>query len=511
MTDKAGNLERRILIYAPVGKDAQMASKVLEAAGIESSICRNLSELLAELEQGAGAVLTVEEALATSALTPLGQYVSRQPTWSDIPILVLTQHGADSVGLDDAVEKLGNLTLLERPVRTAALISAVRSALRARVRQYQVREADQRKDEFLASLGHELRNPLAPIRNSMQVLKSMYPAAYSITQIHEVVERQVTYLTRLVDDLLDVARITSGKVVLQRERIMLSAVIAHSVEICSPLLESSQHKIDVLQPSQDVVLDADPVRLVQSLSNVLANAIKYTVNPGTIFFGARVEKENVVFSIKDAGIGLEQASLSQIFDMFAQGSPAPGRALGGLGIGLSLAKRFTEMHGGSIYAKSDGLGHGSEFVLTLPAVVEEQSIADSGLRRPAADKGIAAGNRRVLVVDDNRDGADMLGMALEADGFTVAIAYDGSEAVEAVQKSRPDIILMDIGMPGMDGYEAIRHIRRQSGGKDILMIALTGWGQEGAKRLVAEAGFDHHLIKPVDFHVLKNLLAHAQR
>jgi signal transduction histidine kinase len=508
MANKSGSLETRILVYAPIGKDAQLASKILDGAGMACTACRDASELSAELDKGVGVVLTVEEALAAGALAPLAQFVSRQPTWSDIPIVVLTHTGADSAGLDAAVERLGNLTLLERPVRTTTLISTIRSSLRARTRQYQVREADRRKDEFLASLGHELRNPLAPIRTSMAILKRMYPAAYGVTQVREVVERQVTHLTRLVDDLLDVARITSGKVELQCERIALSAIISHAVEICMPLLESSHHKIDVSYPPEPILLHADPVRLVQSLANILANAAKYTLKPDRIFFKARIENGNVIFSIKDPGIGLNQDSLLRIFDMFTQSDSTPGRVMGGLGIGLSLAKRFTEMHGGTIHAKSAGLCQGSEFVLTLPIVVDALST-DSASRHSIENEIFRARNRQVLVVDDNRDGADMLHRLFEADGFTVTTAYDGHEAVETVKRIQPDIVVMDIGMPGMDGYEAVRLIRLQPGGADILMIALTGWGQESTRQLAAEAGFDHHLVKPVDFDALKNFLENA--
>jgi signal transduction histidine kinase len=373
MANKA-NVENRVLIYAPAGKDSHLAAQVLAGVGIESSACLDFPDMMEKLAEGAGALLTVEEVLGHGALHALAHYVDRQPTWSDLPILVLTPSGADSVAVSDMVELLGNVTLLERPVRTATLISAARSALRGRSRQYQVREAARRKDEFLASLGHELRNPLAPIRTSMHILKRMYPAAYAVTQVREVVERQVTHLTRLVDDLLDVARITSGKVELQREHIALSAVVAHAVEICTPLLEANHHKVDVSCPAQEVLLYADPVRLVQSLANILGNAAKYTVQPGRIAFKARVENENVIFSIKDPGIGMPSDTLESIFDMFVQNDPAPGRVLGGLGIGLPIAKRFTEMHGGTVVARSAGPGQGSEFVLSLPIVVDDAEI-----------------------------------------------------------------------------------------------------------------------------------------
>jgi signal transduction histidine kinase/ActR/RegA family two-component response regulator len=499
-------MEKRILIYAPVGKDSLLASKLFEGAGFNCFICKSISEIVRELDNGTGALFIVEEALAAGALKPLAQYVADQPNWSDIPILVLTNHGVDSPGLQHVVEKLGNVTLLERPVRSATLLSAVRSALRGRLRQYQMRETDQLKDEFLASLGHELRNPLAPIRTSMQVLNRMFPRTSNVSDVTRVVERQVAHLTRLVDDLLDVARITSGKVILQRERVRLSAVVAHAVEICGPLLESGQHKVDVSYPVEDALLDGDRARLVQSLANVLANAIKFTPDPSTILFKAQVENENVTFRIKDSGIGLECEALSRIFDMFAQSDPVRGQILGGLGIGLSLTKRFTEMHGGTIYATSEGLGHGCEFVLTLPIVIKSDPEVDtkSGAHSESQD---GARNLRVLVVDDNRDGADMLQMMLELEGYTVFTAYDGRQAIETVQLSRPHAVLMDIGLPDMEGYEATRRIRQQPGGKDIVVIALTGWGHEDARRLTVEAGMDHHLVKPVDLDVLRGYLA----
>ena len=505
MASKVSDLESRVLLHAPLGKDALIAARVLASAGIETFTCASLHDVLQELDRGAGALLAMEETLTLTSLKQLGAWIERQPHWSDIPVLVVTYQGADSPDLQVVMETLRNLTLLERPVRTRALISTVKSALTARMRQYQVREAEQRKDEFLASLAHELRNPLAPIRTSMSVLSLMYPAASGVRKVCDVVERQIGHLTRLVDDLLDVARITSGKIALQREPIMLSAVIAHASEICVPLLEGKSHTFDVRQPAHDVVLDADPVRLVQSLANILGNAIKFTPSPGTITLTAEVQDENVCFRVKDSGIGLEADALERIFEMFAQGNSEHSRAsgMGGLGIGLSLAKRFVEMHGGRIEARSDGPGQGSEFIMVLPVVTGASAMADA---TPPPAAGIA-GNRRVLVVDDNRDGADMLQQLLEADGFTVAVAYNGQDALEAVRNGAPDAVVMDIGMPGMDGYEAVRRIRALPGGQAIRMIALTGWGQDDAKRRAQEAGFDDHLVKPVDVDLIRRVLA----
>lgn len=508
MESSSGELENRVLLCTPVGKDALLAGRVLATAYIRSVSCASMHEVLSALDQGAGTLIAMEETLTPGALRLLGDYVARQPHWSDIPILVITHQGANSPALQSVMQTLGNITLLERPVRTRALISAVQSALGARRRQYQARDAEQRKDEFLASLAHELRNPLAPIRTSMGLLAMMYPAASGVAKICEVVERQISHLTRLVDDLLDVARITSGKIRLRREQVALSAVISHAMEICAPLLKETLHDVSISLPPQEVVLDADRARLVQSLANIIGNAIKFTPPPGKIAIAAEVEGNTLRLSVRDNGIGMEADALTRIFDMFEQNEPAsdPGRGRGGLGIGLSLAKRFVEMHGGSIAASSGGRNRGSEFVMTLP-VVRDLMPAGPASTHAADSLQVKSANRRVLVADDNRDAADMLRRLFEADGFTTEVVYDGEAAVEAASRFNPHIIVMDIGMPRMDGYEAIRRMRALPQGADMLAIALTGWGQDSAIRQAEEAGFDHHVVKPVNFGMLKKLLA----
>lgn len=498
-------MERRIVICAPTGQDAALTAKVFSSVGIGSIVCRNMVELLEQLGRGAGALLLVEEVVSGAAARPLADYVSSQPTWSDVPILLLARSGADSLDVQRAVEHLGNVTLLERPVRTIALISAARSAIRARERQYQVRDADQRKDEFLATLAHELRNPLAPIRTSMGILKHLQPDSSQVTQLREVVDRQVTHLTRLVDDLLDVARITRGKVVLKKDQITLQSVINHAVEISSSLMEGKRHRLEVSVPDADYFLDADQARLVQSVANLLVNAAKFTPSGGHIVLRAVVEGPTATFSVRDNGIGLEPASLTRIFDLFAQ-TPVPGEAPTGLGIGLSLAKQFSEMHGGTLHAVSGGLGRGSEFILTLPVVLEAaQPVAQAPADLPEKAAGIQQ-LRKILVVDDNVDAADTLQALLGLDGFAVTTAYDGVAAVAQVQAVRPDAVVMDIGMPGMDGYDAARLMRQQPGGLEIVLIALTGWGQSTDRQRASQAGFDHHLVKPVDYDLLRKCL-----
>ena len=380
-------LERRVLVLAPTGKDAMLTRAVLGEAGIDCEICADLRCVTRELERGAAALLLAEEAIASGA-EPLAGIIARQPPWADLPILVLAQRGADSPSVTEAVHTLGNVTLLERPIRVAALASAVRSALRARDRQYRTRayllerdraaraleEADRRKDEFLATLAHELRNPLAPIRNSLHILRFTV-APESPSNLYGIMERQVDYLVRLVDDLLEVSRITRGKIELRKERTELSAIIRAAVETSRPLLEAARHELTVAL-AQGLVLEADAVRLVQVFANILNNAVKYTEPGGHIWITAVREDACAVVSVRDTGMGIDAALLPRVFDVFMQGDASKSRGAGGLGIGLTLARTLVEMHQGTIEARSDGPGKGQR-VRGAPA-------ARGGCRRFAA-------------------------------------------------------------------------------------------------------------------------------
>ena len=503
-------MECRVVICAPTGQDALLAVKVFEQSGIASVVSLQAEELVQHLRHGAGCVLLVEEALLDGNMNIVANYMATQPTWSDIPVLLLTRSGADSQVVQRAVSELGNVTLMERPVRTSALLSATRSALRARQRQYQVRDADQRKDEFLATLAHELRNPLSPIQTSMGILKHLYPDSTPLTQLRKVVNRQVRHLTRLVDDLLDVARITSGKVVLQKAHVTLASVLNHAVEISSSAMEVKHHTLDVEAPQAGWVLDADRARLVQIIANLLVNAAKFTPPKGVIVLSASVRGNVLLVCVRDNGIGMEASSLSRIFDLFAQ-TPVPGQAPTGLGIGLSLARQFAQMHGGVLHATSDGLGCGSEFVLTLPVVLGRALAPDieKDFQPTTSFVGLdTVAARKILVVDDNVDAANTLHDLLDLDGFEVTTAYDGVAAVSAAASIQPEVVVMDIGMPGMNGYDAARLIRKQPGGQAIVLIALTGWGQATDKKRASLAGFDHHLVKPVDYDLLMRCLQH---
>jgi signal transduction histidine kinase/ActR/RegA family two-component response regulator len=487
-------METRILIHAPTGQDGPLAAKVLAMAQIDSHVCVTLAELARELELGAGAVLTVEEALAPGGYQLLQDCVARQPDWSDLPIILLTHHGADSSTVRQAVAGLGNLSLIERPVRTLTLITALHATLRARNKQYQVREAARRKDEFLASLGHELRNPLAPIRTSVSLLTHLYPDAAPVARIRDMVERQVRLLTRLVDDLLDVARITSGKITLQRQLVTLGAVMSHVGELCQHAADAKRIHIAWQLPPSEIMLDIDYARAVQIYANIVSNAVKFTPQGGHVVVRADVDDGSLVVSVRDSGIGLDADTIPRIFRMFEQSKTVTGQFSSGLGIGLSLSRQFAEMHGGTVEARSDGPGLGSEFLIRLPVI--------SGGARETVPLSAAAGvdgrKMKVLVVDDNEDAADSLAALLEIDGFDVRAVYDGAAAVAAVAQSQPDMVIMDLGMPGMDGYETARAIRQRPGAERILMLALTGWGQSDARRRTMEAGFDHHLVKPVE-------------
>ncbi|WP_280152930.1 ATP-binding protein [Piscinibacter sp. XHJ-5] len=351
-------------------------------------------------------------------------------------------------------------------------------------------DADRRKDEFLATLAHELRNPLAPITNALEILRLKDPADAETRWTRDVIDRQVRQMTRLVDDLLDVARITRGKIQLRLERVTLAGIVHGAIEAARPFIEASGHTLDVRLPAEPVWLEADATRLTQVLLNLLNNAAKYTPRGGRIEVEAAAAGEAAI-TVRDNGIGIAAEHLARVFEMFSQVAPALERSQGGLGIGLALARGLVDLHGGRIEAHSGGVGCGSEFIVRLPLAPAQVVPA------PAAGPAPAGARQRVLVVDDNRDAADSLAMMLELSGHQVAIAHDGEGALTHREAFDPDVVLLDIGMPGMNGYEVARRWR-EAGGTRTRIVALTGWGQEDDKRRAVAAGFDHHLTKPVD-------------
>jgi PAS domain S-box-containing protein len=390
------------------------------------------------------------------------------------------------------------------PVRTvgAELDITDRRTAETRLRQSEeeLRKADQRKDEFLATLAHELRNPLAPIRTAAEMLALPSLSSEQLSWSRQVIHRQVEHMARLLDDLLDVARITRGKLHLQLQPVDLGSVVDTAVEAARPLLAARKHGLTVELPPEIPSLRADPVRLAQVLSNLLTNAAKYTDSPGRISLTATVDRDTLNISVKDNGIGLSAEALADIFKMFSQVTASHARTEGGLGIGLALVKRLVDLHGGTIEVFSEGPGRGSEFVVALPC-----QLAEPAQSTVAAEEHQPMIYRKILVVDDNQDAANTLAMLLSLAGHDVRTAHSGHAALKLANEFDPDFALLDIGMPDLSGYEVARQLRLT--GTRARLIALTGWGQEEDKRRALEAGFDHHLTKPVDPRQLDALLS----
>ncbi len=362
-------------------------------------------------------------------------------------------------------------------------------------------ESDRAKDEFLATLSHELRNPLAPLRNSLSLLRLRQDKDPLNTPIHEMMERQVNHLVRLVDDLLEMSRTNGGNFALRHERVEVSSVVRNAIETSEPLIQAGRHKLTVSLPERALWLEGDPVRLAQILANLLNNAAIYTDRGGRIDVDVREDQGSVIIGVRDNGAGIAPEALPRMFEMFSRGDRASRRGQAGLGIGLALARRLAQMHFGILSARSDGPGQGSEFSVRLPLAADQQ-------RSDPLDNADNARlpHHRILVVDDNKDAGDSLGLILRVLGATVRIARDGAEALEIYAEFEPDVVLLDIGMPGMDGYEVARTLRATYTQRQATIVALTGWGQDNDRRQAKEAGFDHHLIKPAEIGELRKLL-----
>jgi len=383
---------------------------------------------------------------------------------------------------------------------TARVIAERRS--RALLRDLE--DASRAKDEFLAMLGHELRNPLSPIATALQLMR--LKGHGETTNEQEVIERQVNHLTRLVDDLLDVSKITRGKVELRKERAEVSGIIAKALEMASDMFEQRSHQIFLELGDVPLCTEGDPVRLAQVVANLLTNAARYTEPGGKIWVAASREDGEVVIRVKDNGPGIDAKLLPHVFDLFVQGKRSADRAQGGLGIGLTLVKNLVALHGGSVHACSDGPGQGSEFVIRLPAADAVPAGPPSATAVPPLPVGGTSTRRRVLIVDDNTDAADLLGELLRAEGHEVEVAYSAADALAAVKGFRPEVAVLDIGLPVMDGYELATHLRANPGTAGCRLIALTGYGQIHDRARSESSGFEHHLVKPVDIDTLTSLV-----
>lgn len=514
MTRADAAVDDRVVLLVPTRKDGDTAATLLHQADISVVACRTLEEALAEVRRGAAVLALPEELLTPPARADVLQAMSEQPPWSDLPLLVFTRTGANSEVSNDVVRTLGNVTLLERPLRIGTFLSAVRTALRARRRQYEIRgfleerlrseqallRADQRKDEFLATLGHELRNPLAPLLTGLHLMRLLNAEDARVLRLMGTMERQIAHLVRLVDDLLEVSRITRGLVEVRRDPVDLSMVLREAVETSRPALDAGRHTVVVDLPDDPIPVSGDPVRLTQVFANLLTNAAKYTNAGGRVELTARAAAGHAVVVVRDNGIGIPSSHLATVFDMFMQVDRSTRNAQGGLGIGLTLVRSLVELHGGHVEARSGGLGQGSEFVVELPLT------NDAPAQATASESSARFPNRRILVVDDNRDAAETLGALLEALGATVTVAHSGQAALESLATFTPDAVLLDIGMPDMDGYEVARRLRAMPSLARTVVIALTGWGQDQDVRHSRGAGFDHHMVKPPDIDRLRELL-----
>lgn len=493
------DVEHRILVLAPTLRDAENTARILAVAGIATQACSDIDAVCAEVMEGAGALVITEETLAGGDAVRLAAFLADQPQWSDLPVIAVARGGPDSAAAVAAMETLGNVILLERPVRIGTFVTAARTALRERDRQYELRrllahlrEADQRKDVFLAMLAHELRNPLAPIRNATDIFRRVARHDPVLMRTAEIVNRQVGFLSRLVDDLLDVSRITQGKIQLKRRSYDLRKSINQAVETAGPLIRGKNQTLSVRLASSPLVVDADPARMAQVVGNLLNNAAKYTPPHGRIWLSARRWFGHVVVRVRDDGVGIAPEMLGAVFDLFTQCDESLDHRQGGLGVGLTLVRSIVEMHGGRVSARSHGRDCGSCFLFWLPA--QPADLADAP---DSADTSAITGERlRVLLVDDNVDAVESLATLLRGVGHHVATAYDAPSALRLLDGQNLDLAVLDIGLPGMDGYELAREIRSRPHLRRIVLVALTGYGKPDDRTRAFEAGFDHHLIKP---------------
>lgn len=512
-TPRAKAASLAIVLLLPTPRDTRLAAKVLRDEGMHAIECNRPADLLDALREPVGAVFVAEEWLAHGEGGTLPDHLARQPAWSDLPILVVARAHSDSAQLGRLLESLGNASLIERPARVAALTSAARTALRARQRQYQIRAqlddleqaraaldaAARRKDEFLAMLGHELRNPLAPIRNAIEVLLHGNPRQRDRSLL-ATMRRQVDHMVRLVEDLVDVARLTHGTIELRLQSTAIADVLQAAVALSRPIVDAGEHALVIDIPDEGLVANADPTRLAQVFSNLLNNAAKYSAPRGTIRLSLRRDGNDAVVRVADRGIGIETGMLPRIFELFTRGLHLPQHAGSGLGIGLTLVRSLVRLHGGEIGVHSDGPGRGSEFTVRLPL---QQAALPERTSRDATTLGVPLG-MNVLVVDDNVDAAETLGLLLGSLGVDCRVAFDGTDALRRVDESIPDAVLLDLGMPGMDGFEVARRIRTRH--PKVALVALTGWSQVEDIARTQAAGFSEHLSKPAALVELTALL-----
>lgn len=511
----------RVLVLAPTGRDAALTCRVLEDHGLPCLACHRVGDLDRELERGGGVLVLGEEALEPETTARLMVRLGGQPVWSDLPVILLARALSSGDGLLEALGPRANVTVLDRPVRIATLLTTVHAALRARRQQYEVRdlvdqlaEQDRQKDEFLAVLGHELRNPLGAISTAVTVLSRDGLPDEPRRRQTAVIERQVRQVARMLDDLLDLSRLNLGKIRIERRQVELQSVIDGAVETLDGTGQLAARDVRMRVPEKPLTVMGDPVRLEQVVVNLLQNAVRHTPEGGKVELSLDRSRGEAFLRMRDEGVGLAPEDLSAIFEPFRQldvGGSSPGV---GFGVGLFLSRQIVELHGGRLEAASEGSGRGSVFTVTLPLAtrgVREtlQSVgrqvgravreAGSG-GEPAGEppEEPTAGGVHVLLVEDHASGREALEELLSLWGCRVRTAETGAEALAQAREDAPDLVLVDIGLPDMDGYEVARRLRENLGERTGRLVAVTGFGQPEDRRRALEAGFDEHLVKPVD-------------
>jgi signal transduction histidine kinase/ActR/RegA family two-component response regulator len=503
----------RVLIAAPTGRDGLVIASVLARAGVLAVPCA-FSEMLQQLKaESTAALLVTEEVLLAGGAALLARALRAQPSWSDLPLIVLLarrRSGGADPALAAGLGVEGLALILERPLRKSSLLSVVNMALRARRRQYEVRDhinehvrataeleqASRAKDDFLAMLAHELRNPLAPIRNASVLMKRIPASSPPIKQLCDMIDRQSAHMATLLDGLLDVSRITRGKITLERKLLDAKSIAQDAAEIARPLMEQRGHDLQMVLPSRQLWVNGDATRLAQVLGNLLLNAARYTPTSGMISLILQGTSDQVIYRVRDNGVGIDAKFLPRVFDLFFQADTPLDRAEGGLGIGLAVVKGLVDMHDGSVSAVSDGRGKGAEFVVSLPRA---DAASETGTDANApGQRCFTSAPQRILIADDNLDLTESMAMLLRQEGHEVRIALDGPSALKLAEEFVPDAALLDIGLPGLNGYQLAGALRSRRDPHDLLLIAVTGYGQPEDRIRSQGAGFDYHMVKPLD-------------
>ncbi|HQU83575.1 MAG TPA: ATP-binding protein [Pyrinomonadaceae bacterium] len=511
--------ESRVLVFMPTGRDALLVCQMLEKSGISALPCAGVADLKENFERGAGAVLMAEEALRNGTLEDFIELIEKQPVWSDIPVVLFAGNAHNPERLLEYVGARFNATIVERPIRIAILVSAVRGALRARQKQYQTRdlleklkESDHQKDMFLATLSHELRTPLNSILGWIQLLRGGNAQALENDRGLEVIERNARAQAEIISDILFVSRIITGKLTLNPKPLELIPVLEECVAVVLPSIEEKNIKLETFFDPNIEQINGDRKRLAQIFLNILSNAVKFTPANGTIDVRAYINGKNVEIEIIDSGIGIAPEFLPHIFERFRQADSSYTRRVGGLGLGLAIVRHLVELHGGTVAVSSEGVGRGSSFTIDLPVLPKD---FDGGQTDEIAETN---GNNevlqgvRMLLVEDNADSREMFSVLFASFDLQVTTAASVAEAMHELAQNNFDVLISDIGMPGEDGYALIRKVRRlapEKGGK-IPAIALTGYASLQDRELALEAGYQAHLSKPVNveklLEAIKNLL-----